>query len=396
MTLRLKKILKNIIFKLLQGILESSEKIIEKASIKKILIFEGGGIGDLLMLFPAISAIRDQFPGASISFLVSQNAKDILEIHPNRDAFSEILEYDPKQKHLSFMKKLELLWQMRGKRYDFIYAPSRGEGMREHVLMVFLMGAPYRIGFKKGRIGLLNTNSIEFSEDLPILRQNLELLKKADLMVKDEAIKVAIPENDIIFAEGLMHNRIEPFSGPAVSIHPGAKWNADYKSWPINNYIELIRGLIDLYDSMIVLVGSEGEAIIGEQIIKKVNRTNLINTIGKTTISQMAAVIHLTDVFVGNESGPLHLALVLNTPSIGIFGPTTPEQILHSSRNCIAISKKLPCKPCYTHQYAFEPACNNIECLKLISVEEVKQGVEKLFASLTKYKQFIKLGGSCE
>jgi heptosyltransferase-2 len=121
----------------------------------------------------------------------------------------------------------------------------------------------------------------------------------------------------------------------------------------------------------IILVGNEKEAGIGRDILEKVKRKNVIDAIGKTTISQAAAIIHLSDLFIGNDSGPLHIASVLKIPSVAIFGATSPDQILSSAKSCFVIRKDIPCSPCYTHDFAVADCKNDFQCLTGISVRDV-------------------------
>ena len=100
--------------------------------------------------------------------------------------------------------------------------------------------------------------------------------------------------------------------------------------------------------------------------------------IGKTTVGQMAALIKLSHLFIGNDSGPLHMALSLDIPSIALFGPTSPEQVIAHTENFIAISKEINCSPCYLHQPGFKPQCDNRRCLEDIQAEEVIKSIETM------------------
>jgi heptosyltransferase-2 len=385
-SLKFKKNLKEVVFKLLDWLELSSEKNLEKTAIKKVLIFEGGGIGDLVMMFPAIHAIQKQFPRATLSFLVSPSAKDILSLHQKSRMFSEIMNYDLKRGHKGFFKKLKLIMLIRKKGYDLIYAPSRGQGMREAVLMVYLMGSPNRLGFKKGKIGLLHTLNIEFEEHTPILQQNLSLLRKAGVKVETSAITMNIAKKDVASAKSLVTADGMLYPRQLITVHVGSDWMEQYKCWPLKNYIELIRILADDNHTAIILVGNEKEAVTGKKILEKVKRKNVINAMGKTTISQTAAIIYLSDLFIGNESGPLHIASALKIPSVAIFGATSPDQILSSGQRCIAIRKDIPCSPCYTHDFALADCKNHFRCLTGISVSDVLKIVRKVCAKNAKTK----------
>lgn len=376
-----KRTLKEIIFWLFESTPVSGGKTV-KDPIRSILIFEGGGIGDLLRLFPAVRALRAHFPEASVSFLISPHALDVLRLYGPDLKSLDIIHYGSKGEHASIFRKIRMICNIRARNFDLIYSPSRGEGMRELALMVFLMGGRYTFGFRRGKIGGRNTKSIEFEENRPILLQNLALLESAGIDVKDRDIKVYIPPEAFSAAKRFTGRTLDP-SLPAVSIHPCADWKARHRCWPLKNYIKLINILQERYGVSVVLIGSEREAAIGEEIISMVRGNGIINTMGKTSIAEMASIISITDLFIGNDSGPIHLALALNIPSIGLFGPTSPEQVLSAADKCIAIKGKATCSPCYMHQHFFHPFCSVPECMENITVEEVAAAAEKVFSQFS-------------
>jgi len=391
--LSLKLNIKNIFFSLLEKLapfFDKDKKSITHSKIRKILVAEGGGIGDLIRVLPAIECLKDNFPAASISVLASPEAKEILSLFSKKDIVSEVIDYDLKGKHKGFFKKFLLILSLRKKHFDLIYAPDRGEGMREEVLMNFLTGAPHRIGFQKGKAGFLNTIKIELRENIPILKQNLDILKNAGLQVTKEEIDLSIPEKDILEANLLIKQVTRETSSPLITIHPGASWNAGYRCWPLEKYISLIKRLIQELQLKVTIIGNTGDIEIGKRILTEVESPNIVSVMGKTTLAQMAAIIKLSTLFLGNDSGPLHIALALKIPSVAIFGSTSPEQVIGPHERCIVIKKNLACSPCYVHQYDYTPACKDFQCLNKISVDEVFNAVKKVLSNNSHYSERLK------
>jgi len=352
--------------------------IIDKTGIKKILVIESGGIGDLLRVFPVLECFIANFPGAEISVLVSPLAKDMLGLFPAKGFISEIIDYDLNDEHKSFWKKIQLIMDLRKKHFDLIYSPGRGVGMREQAILSFLTGARYRLGFKWDRKGFLNTVEVEFRDDIPILKQNLAIIQASGIEVSHSEIQLHIPEDDLIMAENILKVRNFKDSYPIISIHPGSSWHEGFCGWPLDKYISLIKRLISELDAKIIVIGDEREKATWEKRIEEINSDNVISAIGKTTVNQMVALINFSDIFIGNDSGPLHIALALGKKSIGIFGPTSPEQVLTPIDNCIVLKKDIYCSPCYLHQYDFVSDCVDKKCLQLITIDEVVAGVKGL------------------
>lgn len=353
--------------------------------IKRILIFEGGGIGDLIRIFPIIETIYDNFPYASISLLSSPQSYGVLSLFPKKNFLTEIIDYDIRGKHKSFFKKIALILSLRKRKFDLTYTPGRGEGMREHFLISFLTGARHRIGFKIGNCGLLNTIRTEFKkEDIPIVKQNLDLLKAACLKTDKHDIHLEIPENDMNSASAIL-KRFE-FNNfyPLITIHTGALWNEKYRCWPIEKFISLVKRLLNELHAKVIIIGSKIETEAGEKIEKEIQDKSLISLVGRTDIPLMAAIIKLSHLFIGNDSGPLHIASAIGTPFIGIFTSTSPAQVLSNFQKGIILQKKLRCGPCYMHDPLFIPPCKETHksppCLDMITVEEVMNAVTKLLS----------------
>jgi len=373
-----KNFLKYPIFKFFCLIGKSVENFLNKKickdKISKILIYQTGGIGDILRIFPAIEVLKNNFPNASFTLLTGYG-KELYNLLPDSNFISD---YIIERQYRGFLKKLLLIYRLRKKSFDLIFAPARGSGMIEDNIIVTLIGAPYRIGFKKNGAGFLNTLKVEFKENQSILKQNLELLKKAGLVVHITNIHLTLKKEDEIFISNFL-NKYNINSEKIITIHLSSYYWNNIRSWPLDNFINLIYQIINHFQNLrIIILGSKDEIFIKKQINEKIKHPKVINIIGQTTLSQMSAIIKYSHLFIGNDSGPLHIARAFKIPSIGIFGPTSPKQVISDWENFIPVQKKLPCVPCYLHQPFFKPKCKEPLCLTSLSVDEVWTAVETM------------------
>ncbi|MEP9411391.1 MAG: glycosyltransferase family 9 protein [Candidatus Brocadia sp.] len=382
----MKKILKRLLSLFCGAVsLCSGKKPIKKNLVKNILVFRTGGIGDIVRIFPAMESLHANFPLASISVLAFPYVKKTFELFPERSVIQEIIDYDPEGMHNNLLKRLSLALSLRKKKYDLVYMPDTGEGTDGTILMTFFTGATNRIGFAEDRGSFLNTVNIKFRKDIPIITQTLSLLEAAGLAVVSKKIRLNISEKELAFARILLNGTND--SLPFISLHPGVVSNARYRSWPVENYINLIREIIKEIPAKVIIIGGTGEREIGEMISAELGNDAVINLIGKTSIPQMAALIKLSCLFIGGDSGPLHIAESADTPFVGIFGPTSPAQVLSCPSNTskIIVRSNLPCSPCYLHSGAFLPPCGGtIECLRKVSVKMVADAVKQLFITIRK------------
>jgi ADP-heptose:LPS heptosyltransferase len=373
----LRRTIKGFIFFVFDGLspLFIKEKTIHKDAVENILVAGCGGIGDLFRLFPALEALHENFPSAAISVLLYPGIRDALSLFEGQNLISEIIEYDPSGRQRSFLKKLSMILRLRNKRFDLIYSPDRGHGMQENIFMNFLIGSRYRLGFRKGRAGSLNSNTVQFRDDIPISEQNLAILEAAHLTVRTKEIRLKIPEHELLSAKRTLSENGFADVYPLITIHPGVKWKSPYRCLPVEKYIALIKTAIDRLNARTILIGSADEASIGDTISKKLPYPHVLNLIGKTTISGMAAMIQQSHVFIGNDSGPLHIAVAMKKPAVAIFGATSPSQVLSSREKCIVVRKKDPALPLYLHQpdYQFGSVTGYWDSL---TVEDIMTGVQ--------------------
>jgi heptosyltransferase-2 len=346
-----------------------------KREIKKILVFQTGGIGDILNVFPLIKILDSEFPHSKINTLTEFDP-DIFQLMRNNNAIDETIMFNSE---MSFFKKMKLFYNLRNSAYDLVISPSRGRGMVECSIITFIIGKKWRVGFFKDGVGFLYTNTVNFKYNLPIFQQNISLLKSIGMHVNNKNIELRVPDEDLLFAQDIL-KEVKEQERILIAISPTAASLQKLKEWPIDNFIKLSKSLIEELNAFIILLGSKKDYERLKYFEQSVDEKNyIINLSGKTNLLQTTAIIKNCNLFIGNDSGLLHIANALNIPSIGIFGPTSPEQVLSRMSHVIIVRNQSPCSPCYLHQPYFKIKCaNNNICLKNITVEDVFKSIGKL------------------
>jgi lipopolysaccharide heptosyltransferase II len=359
---------------------EIFDKPFHKNSIQNILIVQTGGIGDVLMIFPIVEVLSQKFPHAQITTL-TEHGSDLFKLMNNVNLNCRHLFFDFSK---GYLNKLSQIRSLRKHSFDLIIIPARGDGMIECSIIAFLIGADYRIGFIKDGAGFLHTNKTEFREDASILEQNMELLKHLGICTDIKNISLKIPDEDRSFAEKLL-KKYTTHGEMLVVIHPWAGSYPETKTWPLGNYVKLSGHILDHYNARIILLGSHSEKLLSQQFSTQLGHPGLMNLTGATTLSQTAAIIKKSNLFIGNDSSLLHIANALRIPSICIFGSTSPQQILSPDHNCIPVTINLPCQPCYLHQPLFRHRCPyDYKCLKDLSVEDMIKKADSILLDVKK------------
>ena len=335
---------------------------------RRILIFQGGGLGDIFRVFPLILSLHPRFPKAAL-YTLTPFSGTVFKLFPRPDHIAAAFDYSPAGAHRGLAGKRRLIKALRPYRFDLIINPGRGEGMLENTLLSYQIGAPCRVGFEKEGAGFLNTVKVSLRDDRPIVEQNLDLLRAIGVPAVPH-LSLRVPDDALSFGAELKQSFLS--EGESLfAIHPGSFWRKELQ-WPLPRYIALARALLDLYRCKIVLLGTQEEAPLAEQMRSAVESPRLISMAGKTTLPQVASLIRSADLYIGNDSGLLHLSLGLQTPTVGLFGYTDPRQVIAPEGPCIALHKASD-EALYFHQpfYQFNPKGKNpIERIEVADVLE--------------------------
>lgn len=370
-----------------------TNKKVQKEYISRILVFQGGGIGDVIRMFPILTCLHKELPDAAISILSPFDHR-LLNLYPHPDIISEAIIIDVAQKHKTVSDKISFSRFLRSKSFDLIICPQSGLGLIEFSIMAFLMGAPYRIGYDYKGAGFLFTTKIALQENVSIYKQNINLLEAAGFASCNYEEYLAIPDKDLEFAHsflksaGVKKDDLIFAISPYVMADTGNKSPqhdqplSESRNWPEQNYVDLIIQLVDTYKAKVLILSDRLPDGSLSNFLEETTNPYIINTVGRTTLGQAAALINLSSITISNDSGLLHIALGLHRPAIGIYGSTSPsQQAPDNARSFIPVWKGMQCSPCYTQQPIPDFKCfNNIECLKNITVSELMDAIKTLLA----------------
>ena len=163
-----------------------------------------------------------------------------------------------------------------------------------------------------------------------------------------------------------------------VGVNPGAYFGSA-KRWLSDRFAELLDRLIEKENAEVVIFGASNELQIA-QVIQSYMRCQPLIFSGKTSLAELIAMISVCDLFITNDSGPMHLAAALRVPTLAIFGPTDEVATGPLSPTAVLVKKKVECSPCLLRECPIDH-----RCMTRISVDEVYvQAVEMLRSASTK------------
>jgi len=342
-------------------LIQKGRQRIDPSQIKKILLIRLRRIGDVILTTPAISALRQSFPTASISYIIERPYRQLVEGNPNLD---KVIVLEIKQSLREFFKLIRLI---RKEKYDVVL--DFHGGPRASLITLFSkakLKVGYRIKYKNFIYHIKLPRSPKAGY-LHSVENHINLVKALGVDVKSlpplylpQARKVEAEKvNKFIEENGLETCKI-------ITIHISAG-NA-FRNWGVNNLVQLTNLLAQQPDVKIVLLGTSEDQKAEEEILKK-STASLLSLVGRLNLREAKELISHSSLFVGPDSGPMHIAASTSTPIVALFGPTLPAHFAPWQAKSFVVEKELDCRPCKQRHCIYE----DFRCLRSIEPEEVYQ-----------------------
>jgi heptosyltransferase-2 len=280
------------------------------------------------------------------------------------------------------------LWR---RRFDLALLPRWDTQYRDDAFLAYFSGAARRVGYSEKVNALKSQLNRGFDALLthPLLdtslkhevERSLGLLHFLGGRVADDRLELWTSQADEDFASAVLAARHAAAGGPVVAFSPSAG-RSPLKQWPVQRFAELGQAILQRTGARILLVGGPEDAGLGEHIERALGAW-AINLVGKTTLRQLVALLKRSAVFVGNDSGPMHIAAASDTPVVALFGSSCPHRFGPWTKAKEIIVHEQACAPCHSSGHLDrcrkcvhpEPAC-----MQAISVQEVLGHVLRLLA----------------
>jgi len=348
---------------------------IDQSKIHKILVIMMGGIGNMIFLTPALKALRKACPSSKIHFLLGPYGAEKVIEGSNLIDKKIVVELE---KYKRIIGKIKLLRKLRKERFS-LSITSTGTNPIKSGLLCYLAGMKYRLGENIEGKGFFYNLKASFDKNSHEVESNISIIQKLGLKIKDKRLYVHRTLKDENFAQRIFASH-DLEGRLVIGIHPGSGiQQAGFKRWPKERFAQLADQLINNFNASVIICGGSEEISLAHDINELMNSNPIIAT-DKTSLSEAAALIEKCSLFISNDSGLLHVACAVNTPAIGIYGPTNYKRTGPYSNSALVIRKELDCSPCYNWG---KISCPRLDCFELITVGEILEAVENLLKKKT-------------
>ncbi|HEV2196458.1 MAG TPA: lipopolysaccharide heptosyltransferase II [Candidatus Acidoferrum sp.] len=342
----------------------------------KILIRATNWVGDAIMALPALRAIRGKFPEAEIAILARPYVADI---YRNQEICNWLIAYDSQVKHAGVFGRERLAAELRAQKFDVALLLQNAF---DAAWLVWRAGIPERIGYVRDGRGFLLTKPIPVPKTGHIPPHEkfyyLELLRRVgwiDVLPAESFISLNVSEESRHRAEEfLAQSGVRPHS-LRIAIGAGASYGSA-KCWPPSRFAELANRLQTESDADVILFGTAAEAAVTRAISSELHKPG-IDLTEKTSIADLPALLSQCHLFIGNDSGAMHVAAGVGLPVVAVFGPTDPYGTAPVTPRCTIVQQKPYCSPCFLRHCPTDH-----RCMRAITSEMVEAAAKPWLAAV--------------
>ena len=324
--------------------------------MKRILVFSFSFIGDAVLSTAVIHPLRKHFPDAHITFLVGPRAFDLLATDPNIDA---TLVYDNRGEHAGWRGRLRLVKVLRRDTFDLV--------------------VNLRDSLTARCIGAEHWGMVRGESNRHAVTRYLEVLQKHGIDTVDAHPRLHLTEDEQTLAHCFLTESGIPSERLLIGIHPGGNWV--YKLWDAENYARVANALAKKRNATILLFAGPNERELQAQVANMMDVPPIL--VQTESLRHLAALISACDVYIGNDTGPMHIAAAVGTPVVALFGSTNPIRSgpYGDKHTVVQSGIDLGCNPCHPGRSPGGCGAGSCEVIAGIMVEQVLGAVERYTSS---------------
>ena len=318
--------------------------------MKKILVFSFSFIGDAVLSTAVIQPLRKHFPNSHITFLVGPLAFDLLGNDPQLDA---ILAYDNRGEHAGLKGRMKLIKTLRREKFDLVV------NLRDSFIARCIGGEHWSLvrGDRNRHavtryLEVLSSHGVETTDAHP----HLQLTEAAHATASRFLAKAGLTSERLL-----------------IGIHPGGNW--EYKLWRVEKYAQLATALRKRQNASILLFAGPNERKLQSQVAGMMDTSPIL--VETDNLREVTALIAACDIYIGNDTGPMHIAAAVGTPVVSLFGSTNHIRSgpYGDKHTVVQSGMDLGCNPCHPGRNPGGCGAGSCAVIDGITVEQVLEVV---------------------
>ncbi len=371
----------------LRGVARISAAFVNQASSpptakqRRILLIRPDHVGDVLFTTPALRALRATVPDAYIAYLVGPWSREIVQGNPHLDELIVCpfpgFTRRPKE---HFLEPYVVLWKyahaLRARKFD-VAVVLRFDHWWGTMLACWA-GIPVRVGYAFPETTHFLTEALPYARGRHEVEQNMRLVASVAGRDMGDAGPLDFTPRPQDARSALDLLKDSGFEGRYLCLHPGA--GAPVKLWRPEAFARAADAIAEKYDLQVVITGSSAEKGLTQGIADLMGRAPLVLA-GQTNLGELAAIMGRSELVIGVDSGPLHLAVSQGVPTVHLYGPVDHRTFGpwgDSHKHRVVVSDR-SCIPCDRLDYAPHELLDH-PCVRAIAVEQVLRAADSVLA----------------
>ena len=324
----------------------------------RILLIKPSSLGDIVHAVPVVSAIKAQWPGAHLTWVVKRQWADLVERAEGVDCVWPV--------DMTVRGWIREGRALRAQRFDIAIDL---QGLFRSGLLVWLSNAPRRVGFANGREG----SPWFYTHRVPVLNPDIHAVDR--YLSVAASLGASLPgkprfgfkllKEDMATVREMCERRGFSIDRPWVAMNIGARWPT--KRWPLASFAVVIDQLYEAHREPVVMIGGADERAYTQKL-RALAKSPFIDLCGEIPLGCLPALFSTATAMITNDSGPMHIAAALGIPVVAMFGPTSATRTGPYGTGHHVLSGQVSCSPCFSRVCRHNP---ELECLQLITPAQV-------------------------
>jgi lipopolysaccharide heptosyltransferase I len=330
----------------------------------RILLIKPSSLGDIVHTLPVVSAIKAQWPGVHLTWVVKRRWAELV---CRVDGVDRVWPVDD-----GAVNWVKQGWALRAERFDLAVDL---QGLFRSGAVAWLSGVPLRIGFANGREG----SPWFYTTRVPVPALEMHAVDRYLLVAGAMGARLQgspqfrfnVLDEDRTIVRNILSEQGISVDQPWVAMNVSARWPT--KRWPLSAFAAVLDRLHGEGRGPVVVIGSAEDRSDAEAL-RAVTTTPFIDLAGAVPLGCLPALLSKAAAMITNDSGPMHIAAAVGVPVVALFGPTSEVRTGPYGAGHRVLTSSVPCRPCFSR------VCHNsapLECLRLVQPDQVLDAVRQ-------------------
>ncbi len=334
----------------------------------RILLIKPSSLGDIVHTLPVVSAIKAQWPGVHLTWVVKRRWAELVR---RVDGVDRVWPVD--EGAVNWLKRG---WALRAERFDLAVDL---QGLFRSGAVAWLSGVPLRIGFANGREG----SPWFYTTRVPVPAQEMHAVDRYLLVAGAMGARLRgspqfrfnVLDEDRAIVRNILSEKGISVDQPWVAMSVSARWPT--KRWPLSSFAAVLDRLHAEGRGPVVVIGS-AEDRCDVEALRAVTTTPFIDLAGAVPLGCLPALLSKAAAMITNDSGPMHIAAAVGVPVVALFGPTSEVRTGPYGAGHRVLTSAVPCRPCFSRVCRHAP---ELECLRSLTPEKAAEAVRHLLTA---------------